>query len=68
MGIGYLIIRVLAGSVRMYDELGFGFMLLNFVANVRDFSIHFPTMMQFIETFEFVAYFLDIERISRSRV
>ncbi len=68
MGIRYLIIRVLAGSVRMYDELGFGFMLLKFVANVRDFSIHFPTMMQFFEKFEFVAYFLDIERISRSRV
>jgi hypothetical protein len=38
--------------VRMYDELGFGFMLLKFVANVRDFSIHFPKMMQFFETFE----------------
>jgi hypothetical protein len=52
----------------MYDELGFGFMLLKFVANVRDFAIHFPNMMQFFETFEFVAYFLDIERIFRSRV
>jgi hypothetical protein len=68
MGIRCLIIRVLEGSVRMYDELGFGFMLLKFVANVRDFAIHFPNMMQFFETFEFVAYFLDIERIFRSRV